>query len=158
MQYMVKGMQPPVPYMPMPRYILDMDISSTAKILYTVLLSRALISSQTDGWQDEQGWVYIYYTIDDLRAVLQRGESAILDALAALEKHDLIARERQGPRRANRIYVKVSPEEKTLPLTPENHRTQPRLTTAHAPRKPRGNNKRANDNKDIDQTGGYDTL
>ena len=150
MQYMVKGMQPPVPYMPMPRYIMDMDISSTAKILYTVLLSRALISSQTDGWQDEQGRVYIYYTIDDLRTVLQRGESAILDALAALETHDLIARERQGPGRASRIYVKVP--------TSENHRTQPRLTTAHAPRKPRGNNKRANDNMDIDQTGGYDTL
>ena len=43
MQYMIKGMQPPVPYMPMPRYILDMDISSTAKILYAILLNRALI-------------------------------------------------------------------------------------------------------------------
>lgn len=158
MQYMVKGMQPPVPYMPMPRYILDVDISSTAKILYTVLLSRALVSAQNDGWTDDQGRVYIYYTIDDLQKVLQRGESAVLDALAALEKHDLIARERQGPRRANRIYVKVSPEEKTLPLTPENHRTQPRKTIVCAAGKPRRNNKRANDNKDIDQTGGYDTL
>lgn len=150
MQYMIKGMQPPVPYMPMPRYIMDMDISSTAKILYTVLLSRALISSQTDGWQDEQGRVYIYYTIDDLQRVLQRGESAVLDALAALEKHGLITRVRQGPRRANRIYVMVLP--------PENPSTKPRKTTVSTPGKPRGNNKRANDNKDIDQTGGYDTL
>ena len=148
MQYMIKGMQPPVPYMPMPRYIMDMDISSTAKILYTVLLSRALISSQTDGWQDEQGRVYIYYTIDDLRTVLHRGESAILDALAALEMHGLITRVRQGPGQANRIYVMVPPT--------ENHSAQPRKTAVHAPGKPRRNNDI--DNKDIDQTGGYDTL
>ena len=158
MQYMIKSMQPPVPYMPMPRYLLTLPISSTAKILYTVLLSRALISAQNNDWIDEQGRVFLCYTIDDLGAVLHRGESAILDALTALVKHDLIERERQGPGRANRIYVKVPPEEKTLPLTPENHRTQPRKTIVCAAGKPRRNNKRANDNKDIDQTGGYDTL
>lgn len=158
MQYMIKGMQPPVPYMPMPRYLLEMPISSTAKIVYVVLLSRALISSQTDGWQDEQGRVYLYYTIDDLGAALHRGESAILDALAVLEKNDLIARERQGPGRANRIYVKISHGDKRTQLALENHSLQPQKTTACVPGKPRGNYKKKVDKNYIDETGGYETL
>lgn len=157
MDFMHKGSGAPAPYIPMPRYVLELPISSTAKILYTVLLSRALLSAQQDGWEDEQGRVFQYYTIGDLGAVLHRGESAILDVLAALEKHDLIARVRQGPGRANRIYVKISQGDRKPQLALKNQSLRPQKTTVSTFGKPRGNNKKTADNN-IDQTGGYETL
>lgn len=155
MEYMHRGSVPPAPYMPMPRYLLGLPISSTAKILYTVLLSRALLSAQNDGWTDAQGRVYQYYTIEDLGKTLCRSRRAIQNALDDLEKNDLIHREHQSPGRANQIYVMVA-----QPAAEENCTPQRQKTTTDGGKKLRTNNqnvcrKRSND---TDQTGGYETL
>lgn len=160
MEYMHRGSLPPAPYMPMPRYLLELPISSTAKILYTVLLSRALLSAQQDGWQDEHGRVYQYYTIEDLSKTVNKCKNAILDALVALEKYDLIERQRQAPGRANRIFVKVQPEEKQRLPGPEKQTPRAMKTVLQGPRKPHANNKIGciQDNNGTYLVGGYETL
>ena len=59
------------------------------------------------GWEDEQGRVFIYYTIADLAKVSGKSEMTIKNALKTLEQHRLIYRHRQGAGMPNRIYVKV---------------------------------------------------
>ena len=53
-------------YMAYPRFLLTTDISETAKLVYVLLLDRARLSMKNEGWEDEQGHVFIYYTIADL--------------------------------------------------------------------------------------------
>ena len=48
------------PYMAYPRFLLTMDISETAKLIYVLLLDRARLSMKNDGWEDEKGYVFIY--------------------------------------------------------------------------------------------------
>ena len=45
-------------YLPYHRFLLKMDISHTAKLLYALLLDRSTLS-QKNGWQDSEGRTYI---------------------------------------------------------------------------------------------------
>ena len=40
------------PYLPYPRFLLQTDLTQTAKLLYALLLDRATLS-QANGWLDE---------------------------------------------------------------------------------------------------------
>ena len=95
------------PYLAYPRFLLDMDISETAKLLYAVLLDRARLSRQNDGWTDECGHVYLYYTISNLAATIHRSEMTVKTALRVLTERGLIYRQRQGAGNPNRVYVKI---------------------------------------------------
>lgn len=95
------------PYLAYPRFLLDMDISETAKLLYAVLLDRARLSRQNDGWTDERGHVYLYYTISNLASAIHRSEMTVKTALRVLSDKGLIYRQRQGSGSPNRIYVKI---------------------------------------------------
>ena len=95
------------PYMAYPRFLLDMDISETAKLVYVLLLDRARLSMQNDGWTDDQSHVFIYYTIQSLAEITHKGETSIKAALADLEQQDLIYRQRQGAGRPSKIFVRV---------------------------------------------------
>ncbi len=56
----------PLPrYFPLQQFILDVDISSTSKILFALLLNRADLS-QKNVWEDDDGFVYCVYTIEDM--------------------------------------------------------------------------------------------
>ena len=90
-----------------PRFLLTLDLSETTKMIYMLLLDRARLSMQKEGWQDEQGRVFIHYTIQSLAATIQRSEMTVKNALKALEQRGLIYRQRQGVGMPNRIYVKV---------------------------------------------------
>ena len=72
---------------PLPQFLLDLNISSTSKILYAVLLNRANLS-QKNAWQDEQGQVYCVYTIEELAADMNKGKTAIKNSLNELSKLD----------------------------------------------------------------------
>ena len=51
----------PLPqYLPYARFLLDADLSHTAKLLYTLLLDRATLS-QKNNWVDERGFVYVIF-------------------------------------------------------------------------------------------------
>ena len=53
----------PLPqYLPYARFLLDTDLSHTAKLLYTLLLDRATLS-QKNNWVDERGFVYVIFPL-----------------------------------------------------------------------------------------------
>ena len=95
-------------YMMFPRFLLDMEINETAKMLYIILLDRARLSQKNEGWSDTDGHVFIYFTIEALAEVLHKSQMTVKTALAVLEKQELIFRKRQGPGQPNRIYLKTS--------------------------------------------------
>ena len=97
-------------YMMFPRFLLDMEINETAKMLYMILLDRARLSQKNEGWSDTDGHVFIYFTIEALAEVLHKSQMTVKTALAVLEKQELIFRKRQGPGHPNRIYVKIPKE------------------------------------------------
>ena len=94
------------PYMVFPRFLLDMELNETTKLLYMVLLDRARLSLKNEGWTDESGHVFLYFTIESMAEVLHKSQMTIKTSLAALEKQDLIIRKRQGAGHPNRIYMK----------------------------------------------------
>ena len=97
-------------YMMFPRFLLDMEINETAKMLYIILLDRARLSQKNEGWSDTDGHMFIYFTIEALAEVLHKSQMTVKTALAVLEKQELIFRKRQGPGQPNRIYVKLPKE------------------------------------------------
>jgi DNA-binding transcriptional ArsR family regulator len=95
------------PYMVFPKFLLDMDLSATAKLLYMLLLDRSRLSMRNDGWQDESGHVFVIYTISSLAEDMHKSEMTVKNGLKALEEADLIKRKHQGQGNPNRIFVKV---------------------------------------------------
>ena len=77
-------------YMMFPRFLLDMEINETAKMLYIILLDRARLSQKNEGWSDIDGHVFIYFTIEALAEVLHKSQMTVKTALAVLEKQELI--------------------------------------------------------------------
>ena len=57
------------PYLPYPRFLLQADLTQTAKLLYALLLDRATLS-QANGWLDEGGRIYLVFPIEKIAAVL----------------------------------------------------------------------------------------
>ena len=65
------------PYMAYPRFLLKVDISETAKLVYMLLLDRARLSMKNEDWQDEKGRVFVRYTISDLARDIGKGETTV---------------------------------------------------------------------------------
>ena len=74
-----------------PRFLIDLKLSETAKLVYILLLDRARLSGSNRGWEDEEGRVYISYRHSELAEKIGKGKTAVKEALASLEKADLIA-------------------------------------------------------------------
>lgn len=99
----------PLPiYLPYPRFLLKMEISQTAKLLYSLLLDRSTLS-QKNKWQDDEGRIYIIYPIAEIAEILDKGSTTIKGALNELDTAGLLERERGGFSAPNRLYVKVPP-------------------------------------------------
>lgn len=54
----LKANMPLPQYLPYARFLLNADLSHTAKLLYTLLLDRATLS-QKNNWVDEQEHIYV---------------------------------------------------------------------------------------------------
>jgi len=98
------------PYMAYPRFLLDVDISETAKLVYMLLLDRARLSMKNETWQDEKGRVFVRYTIPDLARDIGKGETTVKKALIQLVRQGLILKQSLGPGQPNKIYVKIRTE------------------------------------------------
>ena len=79
-------------------------LSGDAKLLYSLMLNRMDLSRK-NGWYDERGHPFIYYTQDDITDSLGIGHSKAFTLLADLERAGLILRVRQGLGKPNRIYI-----------------------------------------------------
>ncbi|OUN67741.1 replication initiator A domain-containing protein, partial [Faecalibacterium sp. An58] len=82
------------------------SISTDAKVLYGLLLDRMSLSARND-WLDEQGRVYIVFTVEEIMESLACGNKKAVGLLRELEVGaGLIERRRQGLGKPNLIYVK----------------------------------------------------
>ncbi len=104
------------------------QLSNDAKLLYAMLLDRMSLSAR-NGWYDDQGRVYIYYTVDEIRQDLNCGNDKALKMLAELDTNKgvgLIERIKQGQGKPTKIFVKrfttravpPQPEPERYPVPP----------------------------------------
>ena len=81
------------------------QLSTDARTLYGILLDRMSLSVK-NGWLDEQGRVYIIYTVREVQESLCCAEHKAVKLFRELEQLDLIERKRRGLGRPSLIYVK----------------------------------------------------
>ena len=81
------------------------QLSTDARTLYGILLDRMSLSVK-NGWLDEQGRVYIIYTVREVQESLCCAEHKAVKLFRELEDIDLIRRKRRGLGRPSLIYVK----------------------------------------------------
>ena len=105
------------------------QLSIAAKLLYGLLLDRMSLSAQ-NGWHDNIGRVYIYYTVNDVCQDIGCGRNKAMRLLAELDTVKgigLIERKKQGQGRPDKIFVKRitvqenaenAPETEQVPTTP----------------------------------------
>ena len=97
----------PLPqYLPYARFLLDIDLSHTAKLLYTLLLDRATLS-QKNHWVDAQGRIYVVYPLSSLAKDLGCSISSITRSFTELENAQLVERVRNGFSKPSHILLKV---------------------------------------------------
>lgn len=90
-------------------------VSAEAKILYGLMLDRMGLSVK-NGWLDEKGRVYVYFTLEDAQRLLSCGHGKAVRLFSELDTATgigLIERVKQGQGKPTRIYVKnfIQPEE-----------------------------------------------
>lgn len=81
------------------------QLSTDARTLYGILLDRMSLSVK-NGWLDEQGRVYIIYTVREVQESLCCAEHKAVKLFRELEQADLIERKRRGLGRPSLIFVK----------------------------------------------------
>ncbi len=83
-------------------------LSTDAKLLYGMLLDRMGLSVK-NGWFEEDGRVYIYYTVEEICEDMNCGRDKAMKLLAELDTGKgvgLIKRTRQGQGKPTKLYVK----------------------------------------------------
>ena len=102
----LKANMPLPQYLPYARFLLNADLSHTAKLLYTLLLDRATLS-QKNNWVDEQEHIYVVYPLSHLAKDLGCCISSVTRCFAELEKAELAERVRSGFSKPSHILLKV---------------------------------------------------
>ena len=98
-------------------------LSTDAKVLYGLFLERVSLSKRNH-WIDEQGRVYVYYTLMSIQHDLHCACQKAVKLLKELEEYGLIERMKQGQGKPTRIYVKnFIPHRKSQVQTFENHKS-----------------------------------
>lgn len=103
-------------------------LSTDAKLLYGLLLDRMGLSAK-NGWYDDQGRVYIYYTLGEIQEDMNCGHEKAVKLLAELDTgkgYGLIERIKQGQGKPTKIYVKRF-NSREIPLQPVEPQPVPRL-------------------------------
>ena len=83
-------------------------LSTDAKLLYGMLLDRMSLSVK-NGWYDEDGRVYIYYTVEEICTDMNCGRDKAMKMLADLDTKKgvgLINRIKQGQGKPTKLYVR----------------------------------------------------
>ncbi len=80
-------------------------LSNEAKILYALILRRAELSRK-NGWEDEYGRVFLYYSINEVVDLLHCGRQKAVNTLRELQYAELIDIKKQSCGKPNRIYPK----------------------------------------------------
>lgn len=81
------------------------ELSIDAKVLYSMYLSRSTLSYKNN-WIDENGRVYIYFTVEETARQLACGTKKAVKLIKDLEEIGLIKKKRAGQGNPTKIYVK----------------------------------------------------
>ena len=81
------------------------ELSADAKLLYAFFLDRVSLSIK-NGWIDDKGRVFIYYSVKRVCKDLNCGAQKACKLLDELEKAGALERKRQGPGKPNKLYLK----------------------------------------------------
>ena len=126
-------------------------LSSDAKLLYGLLLDRVSLSKK-NGWVDEDGRVYVVYTLENIMLSLNCSDKTATKMMVDLEEHGLIERKRQGQGKPVIIYVKNFIRSNDVRFkTRTNYDSEPVENTIQDSEKVRCNNTEFN-NTDISET------
>lgn len=79
------------------------QMSTESKLLYGMLIDRMGLS-RNNKWIDDDGRVYIYFTIDNVCEDMNCATKKACSIMAELERAELIERVKQGQGRPDRIY------------------------------------------------------
>lgn len=80
------------------------NLSTNAKILYSLLFERMELSRK-NGWHDDDGSVYIYFTLEEVCEVLGCGHDKATKLFYELESYALLRRKKQGFGKPAKLYV-----------------------------------------------------
>ena len=80
-------------------------LCTDAKVLYGLLLDRISLSRE-NGWMDDAGRVYVYYTIKSVKKSMRCANTKACGLLRELDEFGLIERKKQGLGKPTIIYVK----------------------------------------------------
>ena len=128
------------------------SLSTDAKTLYGILLDRMSLSAK-NGWLDEQGRVFIIFTIEDVNRSLCCADNKATKLLRELEEFGLIERKRRGLGRPSLVYVKnfSADSSKARFQNRENHESGGFKSTSQDPAKSRCN-KTDKNNTEMNET------
>ena len=102
-------------------------VSLEAKVLYGLLLDRMGLSAR-NGWLDDNGRVFLYFTQEEVMTMLDCGKDKATKLFRELEGIGLVERKKQGQGHPARIYVKnfiLEPEHSAPVQTAENQPSRP---------------------------------
>ena len=117
------------------------DLSTDAKVLYGLMLDRMVLSKR-NRWFDEEGRVYIIFTVEEVATYMNCGRAKSMKLLAELDMKKgigLIERVKRGFGQSDVIYVKnfiqsgleleqetASPDDQNVSLHEEEKERTPR--------------------------------
>ncbi len=95
------------PCMPLPKAMLRLPVSNTAKVMYARLLDEIL----TRGTEDSNGILFIRFPVMEIAAALSRSPQTCKRSLNELEQAGMIMRVRQGIGEVSHIYILLPKED-----------------------------------------------
>lgn len=121
-------------------------MSVEAKYLYMLMYDRNKISI-TNNWIDDNGDIYIYFSIENICKELNVKDQKAQKLKKELMNHELIKEVRQGLNKPNKIYVQVCDSTTDESRTSENHYSGIVKITNQEQWKSLSNNNNINNNK-----------
>ena len=123
-----------------------LKMSVEAKYLYMLMYDRNKISI-TNNWVDDNGDIYIYFSIENICKELNIKDQKAQKLKKELMNHELIKEVRQGLNKPNKIYVQVCDSNTDESRTSENHYSGIVKITNQEKWKSLSNNNNINNNK-----------
>lgn len=112
------------PFFRMPKVMfgdrLFKGISRDGKVLYGLLLDRVSLSRE-NGWIDDEGHVYVIFTLESIQMTMDCSDKSATKYLSELEGFGLIERIRRGQGNPDIIYVKNFSDPKNLQVKTRNN-------------------------------------
>ena len=136
MLILTKEIKQAMKFYKMPRALFEskeyQNLSIKAKTMYMLLFDRLDLSVK-NGWTDEQGYTYQYYTIEQFMIDLGCSNRVVVKTKKELADNDLLKEAQQGANKPNRLYLGVPKDQQGVTKSHNGHdeSTQQGVTKSH---------------------------